>query len=113
MVMAAKEMIPCEQDGRDPSRRTSRFTTHHDLTTDTYYHLTTRTEKRTQRKTIREDNRKHMTMKEHVIKLVEAIEDEDDLERVKRLVQGYAARSLNKRYNDEKRENDGKEKKKR
>lgn len=54
-----------------------------------------------------------MTMKEHVIKLVEAIEDEDDLERVKRLVQGYAARSLNKRYNDEKRENDGKEKKKR
>lgn len=42
-----------------------------------------------------------MTTKEHVIRLVEAIEDEDDLEMVKRLVQGYAARSLNKRYKEE------------
>lgn len=54
-----------------------------------------------------------MTTKDYIIRLVEAIEDENDMETVKRLVQGYAARSMNKRYNDEKKEDTEKEKKKR
>lgn len=42
-----------------------------------------------------------MTTKEHVIRLVEAIENENDMAMVKRLVEAYAARSLNKRYKEE------------
>lgn len=42
-----------------------------------------------------------MTTKDYIIRLVEAIEDENDMETVKRLVQGYAARSMNKRYKEE------------
>ena len=43
-----------------------------------------------------------MTTKEWIHKLVEAIEDEGDLVTVKWLVQPYAARSLNKKYEEEK-----------
>lgn len=50
---------------------------------------------------MQEDKKRHMTTKEHVIRLVEAIENENDMAMVKRLVEAYAARSLNKRYKEE------------
>lgn len=42
-----------------------------------------------------------MTTKEWIHKLVEAIEDEGDLATVKWLVQQVAARSLNRKYKEE------------
>lgn len=45
-----------------------------------------------------------MTNKEMIVRLVEAIEDEDELEQVKQLVQEYVARILNRRYIEERKE---------
>ncbi len=50
-----------------------------------------------------------MTTKKYIMKLVEAIEDEEELKLVQELVQGFAARSLNRKYMKERAEAQGKE----